>query len=212
MIEEKARLVQLLDEYISGDGLTIVIGSEHHAPDLQRFTLIASTYTDGRGTGAVGVIGPTRMRYSRAINAVESLSQDDQPDGRRPRLIYCCTPFVRRTMEDNRTDPDIDLSEASETAGRVAAAEATARLAGEHGRPRRRAPAGTRRVQRSAAAEDARSSTTTASAPSASGRRSPKRLPPICSTSCCRSSTTSSARSRRTPAAREPRPIAAASS
>jgi heat-inducible transcriptional repressor len=75
MIEEKTRLIQLLDDYISGDGLTIVIGSEHHAPELHRFTLIASTYSDGRGTGAVGVIGPTRMRYSRAINAVEGLSR-----------------------------------------------------------------------------------------------------------------------------------------
>jgi heat-inducible transcriptional repressor len=75
MIEEKTRLIQLLDDYISGDGLTIVIGSEHHAPELHRFTLIASTYSDGRGTGAVGVIGPTRMRYSRAINAVEGLSK-----------------------------------------------------------------------------------------------------------------------------------------
>jgi len=55
--------------------LTVVIGSEHHSPDLQRFSLIASTYTDGHGTGAVGVIGPTRMRYSRAINAVEGLSK-----------------------------------------------------------------------------------------------------------------------------------------
>lgn len=75
MIEEKARLVQLLDDYISSDGLTIVIGSEHHAADLQRFSLVACTYSDGHGTGAVGVIGPTRMRYSRAINAVESLSK-----------------------------------------------------------------------------------------------------------------------------------------
>jgi heat-inducible transcriptional repressor len=74
MIEEKARLVKLLDECIR-DGLTIVIGSEHHAADLQRFSQVACTYTDGHGTGAVGVIGPTRMRYSRAINAVESLSR-----------------------------------------------------------------------------------------------------------------------------------------
>jgi heat-inducible transcriptional repressor len=75
MIEEKARLLQLLDECISDDGLTVVIGSEHHSPELQRFTLIASTYFDGHGTGAVGVIGPTRMRYSRVINAVEALSR-----------------------------------------------------------------------------------------------------------------------------------------
>jgi heat-inducible transcriptional repressor len=75
MIEEKTRLVQLLDEYISGDGLTIVIGSEHPSPDLQRFSLVVSTYSGGNGHGAVGVIGPRRMRYSRAIHAVESLSR-----------------------------------------------------------------------------------------------------------------------------------------
>ena len=100
MIEEKTRLVQLLDDYISADGLTVVIGTEHHAPDLQRFSLVASTYSDGRGTGAVGVIGPTRMRYSRAINAVEGLSQGHQPDGRQPRLNRR-TASVRTTMEDN---------------------------------------------------------------------------------------------------------------
>lgn len=75
MIEEKTRLVQLLDAYMGSDGLTIVIGSEHHAPDLQNFSLVASTYFDGHGTGAVGVIGPTRMRYSRAIDAVDTLSK-----------------------------------------------------------------------------------------------------------------------------------------
>ena len=75
MIEEKTRLVKLLDDYISGDGLTVVIGSEHHTPDLQRFSLVACGYSGSHGGGAVGVIGPTRMRYSRAINAVESLSK-----------------------------------------------------------------------------------------------------------------------------------------
>ena len=40
MIEEKARLVQLLDDYIGGDGLTVVIGSEHQSTDLQRFSLV----------------------------------------------------------------------------------------------------------------------------------------------------------------------------
>jgi heat-inducible transcriptional repressor len=75
MIEEKTRLVRLLDECISGSGLTVVIGSEHHAPDLQSFSIVASTYSDGRASGTVGVIGPTRMHYSRAINAVDSFSR-----------------------------------------------------------------------------------------------------------------------------------------
>ena len=75
MIEEKRRLVQLLDDYLSGAGLTVVIGSEHSKPDLHSFSIGAATYNDGRGMGAVGVIGPTRMRYSRAINAVDSLTR-----------------------------------------------------------------------------------------------------------------------------------------
>jgi heat-inducible transcriptional repressor len=71
MVEEKQRLVRLLNEYIDGPGLTVVIGTEHTDPELRPFSLIASTYFDGRRTGLVGVIGPTRMRYSRAIDVVE---------------------------------------------------------------------------------------------------------------------------------------------
>jgi heat-inducible transcriptional repressor len=75
MIEEKARLVRLLDDYIDTEGVTVVIGSEHSTAELQRFSLVVSTYSDGRGTGAVGVIGPTRMHYPRAIHAVDTLSR-----------------------------------------------------------------------------------------------------------------------------------------
>ena len=75
MIEEKQKLVRLLNEYIDGPGLTVVIGAEHLDPNLRPFSLIASTFEDGTGTGTVGVIGPTRMRYSRAIAAVDGAAQ-----------------------------------------------------------------------------------------------------------------------------------------
>ena len=75
MMEEKSRLVKLIDACMDGNGLTVFIGSEHQDPDLQHFSVVTSTYTDGRRTGAVGIIGPTRMRYSRAINVVDSLSR-----------------------------------------------------------------------------------------------------------------------------------------
>jgi heat-inducible transcriptional repressor len=75
MIEEKSRLVQLIDACMDGNGLTVFIGTEHHDPDLHHFSVVTSTYTDGKRTGAVGIIGPTRMRYSRAINVVDSLSR-----------------------------------------------------------------------------------------------------------------------------------------
>jgi heat-inducible transcriptional repressor len=72
MIEEKQRLVRLLNEYIDGPGLTIVIGAEHQDPNLRPFTLIASTIDDGTATATVGVIGPTRMRYPRTIAVVDA--------------------------------------------------------------------------------------------------------------------------------------------
>ena len=75
LIEEKQRLVRLLNEYIDGAGLTVVIGAEHLEPSLRPFSLIASTYEDGAGTGTIGVIGPTRMRYSRAITVVHGAAQ-----------------------------------------------------------------------------------------------------------------------------------------
>jgi heat-inducible transcriptional repressor len=75
MIEEKQRLVRLLNEYIDGPGLTVVIGAEHPEPNLRPFSLIASTYEDAGGTGTIGVIGPTRMRYSRAIAVVDGAAQ-----------------------------------------------------------------------------------------------------------------------------------------
>lgn len=75
LIEEKQRLVQLLSEYIDGPGLTVVIGAEHPNPDLRSFSVVASTYDDGSGIGTIGVIGPTRMRYSRAIAVVDGAAQ-----------------------------------------------------------------------------------------------------------------------------------------
>ena len=74
MIEQKDQLVHLLNEYIDGRGLTVVIGTEHVSPEMKDFSLVMSTYVDGDRTGSVGVIGPRRMRYSRTISAVHSMS------------------------------------------------------------------------------------------------------------------------------------------
>jgi heat-inducible transcriptional repressor len=75
MMEEKERMVHLLNQYIDGPGLTIVIGAEHASPDLRPFSLIASTVVDGNTIRTVGLIGPTRMHYSRAITLVDGTTQ-----------------------------------------------------------------------------------------------------------------------------------------
>ena len=75
MMEEKERMVRLLSRYIDGPGLTIVIGAEHSSPGLRPFSLVASTVVDGGASRTVGVIGPMRMHYSRAITLVDGTTQ-----------------------------------------------------------------------------------------------------------------------------------------
>lgn len=75
MMDEKARMVRLLNEYIDGPGLTVVIGAEHTAPDLRAFSLVAATIVDDGAVRTVGVIGPVRMHYSRAIALVDGTTR-----------------------------------------------------------------------------------------------------------------------------------------
>jgi heat-inducible transcriptional repressor len=53
----------------------VVIGAEHAAADLRQFSLVASTAVDGTTVRTIGVIGPTRMRYPRAIALVDGTTQ-----------------------------------------------------------------------------------------------------------------------------------------
>jgi transcriptional regulator of heat shock response len=68
-------MVRLLNRYIDGPGLTIVIGTEHSSPDLRPFSLVASTIVDGGSSRTVGVIGPMRMHYSRTISLVDGTTR-----------------------------------------------------------------------------------------------------------------------------------------
>jgi len=74
LIEEKHQLIELLSRSFEAGGLTVVIGSENLSPELRPFSLVVSTFQDGDRVGTIGVIGPTRMRYQRAISMVDGVS------------------------------------------------------------------------------------------------------------------------------------------
>lgn len=52
-------------------GLVILIGSENKYADIMKCSLVASSYRIGKITGAIGIIGPTRMPYSKLVSVVE---------------------------------------------------------------------------------------------------------------------------------------------
>ncbi len=77
-IEQKSRLVSLLSQCIEGDTqeVRITIGTENALPGIEDCTLITSPYTlDCKTQGSLGILGPTRMEYGRAISLVEYVAR-----------------------------------------------------------------------------------------------------------------------------------------
>jgi heat-inducible transcriptional repressor len=75
-LEEKSRLVELLSLMLEGSGVQVIIGQESPVEALSDLSLVASTYRSGdRVMGTVGIVGPTRMEYARAIALVDHLAR-----------------------------------------------------------------------------------------------------------------------------------------
>ncbi len=75
MLSHKQELLEIV-EGAQGDDVNVYIGSENAADQSGDSTLIFKTITvDGKPIGAIGVIGPCRMDYSKVIATVEQLSR-----------------------------------------------------------------------------------------------------------------------------------------
>jgi heat-inducible transcriptional repressor len=73
-LEEKAKLVRILGACLQTPeaGVRILIGRENSEKQMHHCTLVVAPlhYRD-RAVGALGVVGPTRMEYDRAISTVD---------------------------------------------------------------------------------------------------------------------------------------------
>ena len=75
-ILEQELLVVTLIQDILGRGLSVAIGSEHGYEALSSCAVIVAPVTiDGEPAGAVGLLGPTRMKYPEALAAAAMVSQ-----------------------------------------------------------------------------------------------------------------------------------------
>ncbi len=74
--EEKSKLVNILNNCLTGEDFKIFIGSELPGRDIQGLSVIAAPYRNGdRILGVLGVLGPTRMDYGRALALVETTAR-----------------------------------------------------------------------------------------------------------------------------------------
>lgn len=73
-LEDGIAVLESLSEVLGQRGLMIRIGHENRRAELGNVSLIATNYGDDAADGVVGVIGPTRMNYHRAISAVRAVA------------------------------------------------------------------------------------------------------------------------------------------
>ncbi|MDY6893639.1 MAG: heat-inducible transcriptional repressor HrcA [Chloroflexota bacterium] len=75
LFEQKRLLKSLLPQVLTEDGVQVFIGGENEQDIMRDFSVIISKYgIPGEVSGAIGVIGPTRIQYNRAIPTVYFLS------------------------------------------------------------------------------------------------------------------------------------------
>ena len=75
VLEGEDWLRAIFSQELSRGGLKVVIGGENPEPALQELSLITSPYgVPEKASGVVGVIGPKRMDYARAISSLNCLT------------------------------------------------------------------------------------------------------------------------------------------
>lgn len=71
-LEEKDQIARLLDRTLSAPGICVFIGSEASLSNLDDISVVAASYGgEERPLGTIGVIGPSRMNYSKVIPLVD---------------------------------------------------------------------------------------------------------------------------------------------
>ena len=70
-LQRRTLLFQTLSRALLGHEVTVVIGSENHVATMHDCSVVTASYYIGtRERGTIGVVGPTRMDYDRAVPAV----------------------------------------------------------------------------------------------------------------------------------------------
>ncbi|MCK4655838.1 MAG: heat-inducible transcription repressor HrcA [candidate division Zixibacteria bacterium] len=71
VLESKQPLADMVSSASLKDGVVVTIGKEANIGNFEMCSMVTSTYSAGRSKGTIGVIGPTRMKYSKLVSIVD---------------------------------------------------------------------------------------------------------------------------------------------
>lgn len=77
VLEQRSALYKLLSSVYLGPDVAVIIGSENPVDGMRDCSFVGAKYrVNGRVAGTIGVVGPTRMDYRRAVSAVEFMANN----------------------------------------------------------------------------------------------------------------------------------------
>jgi heat-inducible transcriptional repressor len=95
-LDEREKLVRLLDATLAAKELTVVLGREAGELGGGQLAIVGAAYGEhGRPTGSLGVIGPTRMDYPKVLPLVTATA-------------HAMTQYLERAGRDEPFAPDDD--------------------------------------------------------------------------------------------------------
>jgi len=75
LVEHRNLLPTIIPQGLASHGVQVIIGRENRAEVIHNYSVVISRYGFSReAVGTIGVVGPTRMPYGRAISAVDYIS------------------------------------------------------------------------------------------------------------------------------------------
>lgn len=75
-LEDGIAVLEALSDAFGSRELTVRIGHENRRAELGNVSIVATNYGSGTADGIIGVIGPTRMNYPRAMGVVRAVADD----------------------------------------------------------------------------------------------------------------------------------------
>jgi heat-inducible transcriptional repressor len=76
LIDEKRALRELLNKARNNKGVTVLIGTESEMRQVEGLSLVTATYKlNDVSIGSIGIIGPTRMEYSKVISSMNIIKR-----------------------------------------------------------------------------------------------------------------------------------------
>ncbi len=77
VLENKSNIMKLVTESGDGDGSQIVIGSETGVEEMKNSSIVfRKIKSGGRVIGAIGILGPSRMDYSKVVSTIEYIADN----------------------------------------------------------------------------------------------------------------------------------------